>query len=88
MHLSNSMRPSFTASKTVSSPTSVAPAFLAWAAAGESGGQITQMRREVSTAWGKRNRLRTAGPFFAVRNLTARSYLEEVGFLPTSKARM
>lgn len=49
---------------------------------------MTQMRRELSTAWGRRTRLRTAGPFFAVRRRIARSYFEEVGERPTSKARI
>lgn len=87
-HLSNSIRPSLTASKTTSSPTRDAPAFIACADIGESGGQMTQMRRELSTAWGRRRRLRTAGPFFAVRRRMARSYFGDVGGRPTSKARM
>ena len=49
---------------------------------------MTQMRREVSTACGSWRRLRTAGPFFAVRRRMARSYLDELGGRPTSKARM
>ena len=82
------MRSSFMASMIWSSPTSVAPALMACAAAGESGGQITAMRREVWTGWGRRRRLRTAGPFLRVRRRMARSYLEEVGGRPTSKARI
>ena len=82
------MRPSLTASKIVSSPTRDAPALMACLAMGESGGHMTQMRTEVSTAWGRRTRLRTAGPFFSVRRRIARSYFGESGGRPTSKARM
>ena len=82
------MRPSFTASNMVSSPTRDAPAVMACLAMGESGGQMTQMRTEVSTAWGRRTRLRTAGPFFSVRRRIASSYFGESGGRPTSKARM
>lgn len=86
MHRSNSIRPSFTASKTVSSPTIEAPAFFAASAWRLSGGHITQIFKDVLTACGRRNRLRTVGPFLIVRNLIARSYLGDVGGLPTSNA--
>ena len=49
---------------------------------------MTQMRIDVSTACGRRTRFRTAGPFLALRRRTARSYFDEVGERPTSKARI
>jgi len=82
------MFPAFIASKISSSPTSDAPAAMASAAILESGGQITQIRISVFTAWGSRMRLRIMGPFFIVRSRTCISYLEDVGLRPTSKARM
>ncbi len=88
MHLSNSIRPSLTASKTVSSPTTEAPALMAAFAIAESGGQMTQIRIEVFTGWGSCIRLRIVGPFLSVRSLRCISYLEDVGGRPTSKARM
>lgn len=49
---------------------------------------MTHILIEVSTACGRRNRLRTVGAFLIVRSFTARSYLGEVGGLPTSNALM
>ena len=49
---------------------------------------MTAMRMSVLTACGRRNRLRTTGPFLRVRTLTCISYFEEVGVRPTSNARM
>ena len=88
MQRSNSIRPAFTASNIVSSPTSEAPASFADAAADESGGHITAMRREVLTGWGSRKRFRTVGPFLRVRKRTARSYFADIGAWPTSNARI
>lgn len=87
-HLSNSILPSFTASNTVSSPTTVAPAVRAASAWTESGGQMTHMRRPVFTGYGRLSRLRTTGPFLRVRRRRAISYFGDVGGWPTSKARM
>lgn len=47
---------------------------------------MTHILNEVSTACGRRNRLRTVGPSLMVWSFTARSYLGEVGGLPTSNA--
>lgn len=73
-------------SKMVSSPTRMAPASRAAVAKGPGEGQITAIFRLVLTGWGSWRRLRTTGPFFKVRILSARSYFEDVGERPTSKA--
>ena len=47
---------------------------------------MTHIRLEVSGGKGNLNRLRTTGEFLGVRSLTARSYFDDVGRWPTSKA--
>lgn len=73
-------------SKIFSSPNRVAPASRAAVAMGPGEGQITAIFRLVLTGWGSWRRLRTTGPFFKVRILIARSYFEDEGGRPTSKA--